>query len=545
MRLLFTTFSFCLLGILSAQSFSTADSIRGGLTPERVWWDLNYYELSVDVDPETKTISGENMIKFTATKAGKRLQIDLQEPMKLTGATFAGAALKVSHNGNAHYVDMPYTLSEGEQASIVVAFEGNPRVAVRAPWDGGIVWTEDANGKPWIANANQGIGASVWWPAKDHPADEVDSMRMNVTVPKGLMDVSNGQLVSIKPEGRKKMTYSWEVKNPINDYGVNISIGDYAFWKETYQGEAGPLDMSYYVLRDNKTKAMKHFKDAKLMMEAFEHWFGPYPFYEDGFKLVEVPYLGMEHQSAVTYGNKYTKGYLGNDMSGSGEGLKFDYIIIHESGHEWFANNITNADVADMWVHEGFTSYSESLFLDYHHGKESASKYIIGTRRGIRNDRPIQSPNRGVAHEGSGDMYYKGANMLHTLRTVIDNDEKWREILRGLNKDFRHQTVTSQQVFDYINERTASENFAPHPFFKTYVQTTKIPVFTYQLKKGKLTYYWKNVVPGFKMPVDIIVNGKMLRLNVTETPQTEKVGKKTKEIEVRPDFYVRMEEEVN
>jgi aminopeptidase N len=299
--------------------------------------------------------------------------------------------------------------------------------------------------------------------------------------------------------------------------------------------------MSYYVLRNNKTKALSHFKDAKLMMEAFEHWFGPYPFYEDGFKLVEVPYLGMEHQSAVTYGNEYKMGYLGRDLSGTGEGLKFDFIIVHESGHEWFANSLTNADVADMWIHEGFTAYSESLFLDYHYGKESAATYVVGTRRLISNDRPIQSPHRGVAHEGSGDMYYKGSNLLHTLRMVINDDAKWREILRGLNRDFRHQTISSQELIDYVAERTRTENFAPLPFFATYVQSVDIPVFSYSLKKGKLNYQWKNVPKDFKMPVDIRFGEKQIRLDATTELQSEKLGKKVTSIEVREDFYVNVQ----
>lgn len=537
--LLVLLFSCSLLTGLSAQSFSTADSIRGGLTAERVWWDLNYYHLKVDVDIEGQAISGTNEVRFTATQAGQRLQIDLQEPMKLELATYAGQQLKLTHLGNAHYVDLPYQLSAGERASVLLHFSGSPVVAENPPWDGGLTWKKDSNGKPWVANANQGIGASIWWPVKDHPADEVDSMDISVTVPEGLMDVSNGQLSSQETKNGKT-TFHWTVKNPINDYGVNLSVGDYISWEEEYPGEAGPLNMSYYVLRENESRAKEHFRDARRMMEAFEHWFGPYPFYEDGFKLVEVPYLGMEHQSSVTYGNKYRQGYLGRDLSGTGEGLRFDFIIIHEAGHEWFANNITNADVADMWIHEGFTAYSENLFLDYHYGKENARKYVIGTRRLIMNDRPIQSPNRGVAHEGSGDMYYKGANILHTLRTIIDDDDKWRTILRGLNADFRHQTVTSDQVFDYIARRTTTDNFAPLPFFTSYVQGTEIPTLIYRLKKGKLTYHWSKVATGFKMPVDIIVDGEEMRIYPTEQEQTLKVGKSAADIQVVEDFYVRL-----
>lgn len=538
MRTLFTALLLVLITALPAQKFTVKDSIRGGLRPERTWWDLNYYELSVDVNPKTKQINGTNLIRFTAVESGNRMQIDLQEPMEITAATMGGLKLKTQRLGNAYYIDLPFDIDINQQYSILINFGGKPIVAENAPWDGGLVWTTDSNEKPWVANANQGIGASVWWPVKDHPADEVDSMRINVTVPTGLMDVSNGQLIDIKKKG-KKTTYSWKVRNPINDYGVNISVGDYVSWEETYAGEAGPLKMSYYVLRENEEIAKEHFKDATRMMEAFEHWFGPYPFYEDGFKLVEVPYLGMEHQSSVTYGNKYRQGYLGSDLSRTGEGLRFDFIIVHEAGHEWFANNITNADVADMWIHEGFTAYSENLYLDYHFGKESGRKYVIGTRHMILNDRPIQSPHRGVAHEGSSDMYYKGANMLHTLRTVLNDDKQWRNILRGLNSDFRHQTVTSQQVFDYIEDRVDVEGFAVQPFFTTYTQRTKIPTLTYKFKKGKLTYNWENVASGFEMPVAVKIDGEVVMLMASEVAKTLKVGKKANKLEVIEDYYVR------
>src|SRR5690606_16664671 len=323
---------------------------------------------------------------------------------------------------------------------------------VNAPWDGGISWEKDNNGNHFIANSNQGLGASIWWPCKDHMYDEVDSMLISVNVPKGLMDVSNGRLRSTETFENTK-TYNWFVNNPINNYGVNINIGDYVHFSEVYNGEKGPLDMDYYVLRDNLEKAKVHFKDAPKMMKAFEHWFGPYPFYEDGFKLVEAPYLGMEHQSSITYGNKYRKGYLGMDRSNSGWGLFFDYIIIHECGHEWFANNITAKDVADLWIQESFTCYSESLFLDYYYGKQAASEYVIGLRNGIKNNAPLIGVYN-VNKEGSSDMYDKGANLLHTLRQLIADDEKWRQILRGLNETFYHQTVTTQQIEDYISAQS-------------------------------------------------------------------------------------------
>ena len=389
-----------------SETFTRQDSLRGSITPERVWWDLNYYHLDISVHPETKSIEGKNTIQYTILEPYQTLQIDLQPPMKLTKAVQDGEELVVVTEGNAHFISLkkPQT-AIGSQEEIEVFYEGKPRVAVRAPWDGGISWKKDSNGNDFIASSCQGLGASVWWPNKDHMYDEVDSMKISVNVPKHLMDVSNGRLESIEEHDDNTTTYNWVVTNPINNYGVNINIGDYVHFSEIYEGEKGPLDMDYYVLRDHLEKAKKQFKDAPKMMKAFEHWFGPYPFYEDSFKLVEVPYLGMEHQSSVTYGNEFKQGYLGRDLSGTGWGLKFDFIIIHESGHEWFANNITYKDAADMWVHEGFTAYSENLFLDYHYGTEASADYVIGTRANIRNDKPIIG-TYDVNSEGSSDMYY-------------------------------------------------------------------------------------------------------------------------------------------
>lgn len=534
-------FLLLLVNQLPGQTFSVADSLRGGLRPERTWWDLNHYNLHVEVSPEKRRLDGTNTVSFTALETGRVIQIDLQPPMRLKSATFRGVNLLIERQEAAHFLQLPYPLRAGERGAVELSFGGAPRVARNPPWDGGLVWAEDPDGKPWIANANQGIGSSVWWPCKDHPADEVDSMRIAITAPAGLTSVGNGRLVETTEE-EKRRTYVWEVSNPINDYGVNLSVGDYASWTETFAGESGPLQMSYYVLRDNEARAREHFTDARRTVEAFEHWFGPYPFYEDGFKLIEVPYLGMEHQSAVAYGNKFLPGYLGTDLSGTGEGMKFDFIIVHEVGHEWFANNITNADVADMWIHESFTAYSESLFLDYHYGPQSAEKYVVGTRRLIKNDRPIESPHRGVAHEGSGDMYYKGANILHTLRRIIADDEKWRAILRGLNRDFYHQTVTSRQIYDYLAARVTTEHFAPEPFFVTYNQSTRIPKFTYRLDGRKLTYRWTNVAEGFKMPLEIsLPGGDELRLNVTTENQTIKLPKKRTNFLVDAGFYVELD----
>ncbi|MEM9144432.1 MAG: M1 family metallopeptidase, partial [Bacteroidota bacterium] len=404
-----------------AQNFTEQDTLRGSITPERSWWDLNYYHLDVTVDPEKKYISGSNTIRYRVLEAGQVLQVDLQPPMKIESVWQDGKALRFQSKGNAHFVHLEKNQKEGRFNSVKIMYSGHPKVAQNAPWDGGFSWETDNRGKPFIATSCQGLGASVWWPNKDHMYDEVDSMAISVTVPKNLMDISNGRLRKIE-EDQDTKTYHWFVKSPINNYGVNLNIAEYTHFASTYEGEAGTLTLDYYVLPQNYDKAQKQFQQVPQMLRAFEHWFGPYPFYADGYKLVEVPYLGMEHQSSVTYGNQYKNGYLGTDLSRSGWGLKFDFIIIHESGHEWFANSITNKDIADMWIHESFTAYSESLFLDYYYGPEAAADYVIGTRALIKNDRPIIGPY-DVNQEGSGDMYYKGANMLHTLRQLLEDDK--------------------------------------------------------------------------------------------------------------------------
>ena len=515
------------------ENFTRQDTLRGSITAERVWWDLNYYHLDISVNPETKSIKGKNTIRYTILSPYQTLQIDLQPPMKLTKAIQDGEELQLLSEGNAHFIKLKKSQTKiGGIEEIEIYYEGQPREAVNAPWDGGISWKKDKNGNDFIASSCQGLGASVWWPNKDHMYDEVDSMKISVNVPKHLMNISNGRLESVVEKDDDTTTYHWVIKNPINNYGVNINIGDYVHFSEIYQGEKGPLDMDYYVLKDHLDKAVVHFKDAPKMMKAFEHWFGPYPFYEDSFKLVEVPYLGMEHQSSVTYGNQYKKGYLGRDLSGTGWGLKFDFIIIHESGHEWFANNITYKDAADMWIHEGFTAYSENLFLDYYYGTKAASEYVIGTRNSIRNDKPIIGLY-DVNSEGSSDMYYKGANILHTLRQLIKDDEKWRQILRGLNTKFYHQTVTTKQIETYIIDESGLNLTA---FFDQYLRDIRIPTLEYRIIDSKLSYRWTQVVDGFAMPIEIDIENEKKWLYPSEEWQEIKLN--SSEIEVNINYLV-------
>lgn len=517
----------------SQQKFTKADTLRGSITPERAWWDLNHYHLAVEIFPETKSIKGSNTIRYKVISEHQVLQLDLQEPLKITSIVQEGEKLDFKREGAVHWVTLKKKQVPGKFEELVVSYEGQPKEAIRPPWDGGITWTKDSNGKHFIASSNQGIGSSIWWPTKDHPADEVDSLMMSITVPRGLMDVSNGRLVGIDM-GNSTDTFHWAVINPINDYGVNINIGDYVHFGEKYAGEKGTLDMDYFVLRENLEKAKVHFQDAGRMMKAFEHWFGPYPFYEDGFKLVDAPYLGMEHQSSVTYGNGYQMGYRGRDLSGTGWGLKFDFIIIHEAGHEWFANNITYKDVADMWIHESFTNYSESLFLDYHYGKEAGQQYVRGTRMNIANDRPIIG-TYGVNQRGSGDMYYKGGNLLNMLREILNDDEKWRQILRGLNQEFYHQTVTTQQVESYISQAFGTDL---KPIFDQYLRDHRIPVFEYYYSDEKtLNYRFSNCLTNFEMPVDVELGGKSQRIKANTKWNQLKVGQNS-ELGIDPDFYV-------
>ena len=515
-------------------NFTHQDSLRGSITPQRVWWDLTYYHLDVKVDPADSTISGSNLIQYKVLESNQLMQIDLQPPMKISRITQNGKVLDYSRDGNAWFVELEKQQNPNEVNELLIEYSGKPKVSRRPPWDGGISWRKDVNGNDFIVNTNQGDGGSLWWPCKDHPSDEPDSMLISVTFPDHLMDVSNGRLRGVEQNDDGTKTAHWFVNNPINNYGVNINIGNYAHWHEVFKGEKGDLDCNYWVLKQNQEKAKEHFKQAPMMLEAFEYWFGPYPFYEDGYKLVEVPYPGMEHQSSVTYGNGYRNGYGGRDISNSGWGFKFDFIIIHESGHEWFANNITNWDEADMWIHESFTNYSENLFVEYYWGKKAGSEYIRGSRLGILNDRPIVGVY-GVNYPGSGDMYPKGANMLHTLRQVVGDDEKWRGILRGLNDEFYHQTVKAEQIEGYIMDHTGLDL---QGFFNQYLRDTRIPTFEYAIIDGELQYRWANCVDNFKLPLKVYINGELHWLNPSARWQYFDSDKKVREVEVDKDFYV-------
>ncbi|MDA8893762.1 M1 family metallopeptidase [Flavobacteriaceae bacterium] len=533
--LIFATFN---SGIAQQSNFSKQDTLRGSITPERVWWDLLHYNLDFKVSPSSKNIKGSNLIRYEVLSQNQLMQIDLQPPMEITSVLENKKELNYNREGNVYYIQLKKNQQIGAINEIIIHFKGAPKISNNPPWDDGFTWGKDNNGTDFIATSCQGGGSSIWWPSKDHMYDEPDQgIELSITAPKHLISVSNGRHIQTKENSNKTNTSTWKVVNPINNYGVNINIGDYVHFTEEYKGKKGVLDCDYYVVSYNLEKAKKQFKEVSRTLEAFEHWFGPYPFYEDSYKLVEVPYLGMEHQSSVTYGNGFKNGYKGIDLSGTGWGLKFDFIIVHESGHEWFANNITNIDIADMWIHESFTAYSENLFLDYHFGTEASNAYVTGTRKNIQNDKPIIG-NYNVNNSGSSDMYYKGANMLHTLRQIIDNDKKWRSILVGLNKDFYHQTVTTLQIENYIDKYFEIDL---KPFFNQYLRTIKIPTLDYKLENNNLLYKWSNVVDGFSIPIKVFINSTSQWIRPTSQWKKLLSDKNIYSFSVDNNFYIETE----
>ncbi len=547
--------------INNKKELTHADTLRGTYGASRDWWDVTKYDLDVKFDIPDSSISGSNIISFTALKNGTELQIDLQAPMIIDSIFYftskqyaqrtstrlrsarAGSSKYIITNfrrdGNAYFIpfaDLPVSTGISR---LIVYYHGKPRKAINAPWDGGLIWKKDMNKNPWVTIACQELGASVWYPCKDHQQDEPDQAEMKITCPDTLVCVGNGRMRNKIVNGDGTATYDWYVSNPINNYCLIPYIGKYVHFGEVFKGEKGDLTMDYWVLDYNLQKAKKQFVDAARMMKAFEHWFGPYPFYEDGYKLVDAPHLGMEHQSATAYGNGYRMGYAGRDLSGSGWGLKWDFIIVHESGHEWFANNITSKDIADMWIHEGFTNYSETLFTEYFYGKEAGTEYIVGTRKGIKNDKPIIA-QYGVNKTGSGDMYPKAGNMLHTIRQLVNDDEKFRQILRGLNKTFYHQTVETKQIEDYISKEA---NMDLSKVFDQYLRDTRIPKLQYKIDNGKLTYKWVNCIAGFNMPVKILIAADKYELVYPIDSETKTIAVEVKEddFKVERNFYVLME----
>ncbi len=499
--------------------YTHADTLRGSNGPDRAWWDVTFYDLHVAVSYRDSTIKGWNGISYRVLKPGRTMQIDLQEPLLVDSMLQEGRRLNFRRDSNAFFVALRASQKAGSVHTVTVYYHGKPRAAIRPPWDGGLIWRTDSAGHPWVATANEGLGASVWWPDKDYGGDEPDSQRIAITVPDSMQDASNGRLRSVVHHPDGTTTWEWFVTEPINNYDVEINAGHYAHFSTLFHGVNGTLTLDFWPLAIHLDTAEAWWPSrVKSMLSCFEHWFGPYPWYPDGYKLIEAPHLGMEHQSGVAYGNRFGNGYLGRDLSGTGTGSSWDFIIVHESAHEWFGNNITASDQADEWIHEAFANYAENLYVECQQGKAAGAEYVIGNRKNVRNDGPIIAAHRGVNADGSGDMYYKGGNMLHTIRQLVDNDDKWRAVLTGLNRTFWHQTVTSDQIEHYIS--TAS-GIDLSRVFEQYLTTTKIPIFEYRLNGDTLSYHWTNVVPGFAMPVKVTLSdGNYGWVHPTEAWQT-------------------------
>jgi len=486
------------------------------------------------VNPEARSIAGSNTIHFKVLGSLPVMQLDLFENMQIDSIVHQNANLVYTRKYNAVFVNFEEALKEKTSDSIKFYYHGNPIVAKNAPWDGGFVWDTDEDGNPWVGVAVQGTGASLWYPNKDHQSDEPDAAQIDIAVPNGLMNVSNGRFTG-KEELKDGYTkWKWAVKSPINNYNIMINIGNYTHFSDKFKD----LDLDYYVLPYNLDKAKEQFEEVQDMMACFYEKMGPYPFEEDGFKLVETPYLGMEHQSAVAYGNEYKKGYLGNDLSGTGIGLLWDYIIIHESGHEWYGNSITAKDIADMWIQEGFTSYTESIYVECRWGKEKAQEYLKGTRRGISNNNTIIG-DYGVNSEGSGDMYFKGANLLNMIRSIYDDDELWWNTLRDYTSTYRHKTITTEDTEAFFDKAT---NVDLKLVFDQYLRHSALPIL--QLKQGDdhFQYRWKADVINFSMPVDVFIDEEEIRLDATSDWQRMETGEELDEVILNDlEFYVRVE----
>lgn len=498
--------------------FTRADTLRGSwTTPARAWWDVAFYDLHVTLSPGDSSIRGYNGISYRVLKPAQEMQIDLMVPLDVDSMVQDRKPVAFRREGNAFLATLTAPQRAGDRKTITVYYRGKPQPANRPPWDGGFTWGQDSIGRPWVVTTDQGMGASVWWPNKDTQADEPDSQRVAITVPYPMVNISNGRLRSTKHNGDGTTTFEWFAANPINNYAIAVAAGSYAHYNSVYHGEKGDLALDFWPLDYHLAAARSTFPQAMTMLQCFEHWFGPYPWYEDGYKLIEVSNNGMEHQSAVAYGNRYANGYRGRDASGTGFGMNWDFIIVHESAHEWFGNNITTKDLADMWVHESFANYAENIYTECLFGKQAGADYAIGTRRGIRNDRPIVGAY-GVNDQGSGDMYPKGGNMLHTIRQIVGDDEKWRGILRGLNQTFWHQTVMGSQIEEYIGRQSGKDLTK---VFDQYLRNTKIPVLEYKIDGTALSYRWADVVPGFNMPLPVTLSGTGYTvIRPTETWQT-------------------------
>lgn len=521
---------------ISAQEFTRKDSLQGGFSFERTCFDVQRYDLNITIDPDERSIVGYNDITFKTVKESQTIQLDLFENMQVDSIVFEHKKLPYKREFGAVFITFENKLAmDGSEKKLRFYYSGKPIVAKNAPWDGGFVFDKDKYGKHWIGVAVQGTGASLWYPVKDSQSDEPDmGASIKVAVPNGLMNVSNGRFIGSEELKNGYTSWLWEVRNLINTYNITVNIGDYVHIHDNHKN----LDLDYYVIRGNEGTAKKHFEEVKPMMDCFQSKFGQYPFTEDGYKLIETPYLGMEHQSAVAYGNKYRKGYRGSDNSGTGIGMLFDYIIIHETGHEWFGNSITSRDIADMWIHEGFTTYSETVFVECLYGYDKAMEYINGQKRLVENNKKIIGAY-GVNDEGPTDKYYKGSLLLNTLRHVVDDDEKWWRMILKFAENYRHQIVDTKTVVDFFNSESGM-NLAP--IFQQYLEHRNIPVLEFKTQGKGFIYRWKTDVPAFEMPVDVFLNKSKVRLFPSnDWKKLNQKVKKSTDLKILTDaFYINV-----
>ncbi|MDP4132106.1 MAG: M1 family metallopeptidase [Bacteroidota bacterium] len=516
-----------------------ADTLIGSPNPERAFNVLRY-DISITPDYESRSIAGKNTITYLDSGL-VYMQIDLQEPLIIDSIIYRNRSLFFKREGNSFLAYVGDSVNRTRPClqciqSLTVYYHGTPKIAAKPPWDGGWIFSRDSLGRPWMSVACEEAGASIWYPCKDYLGDEPDSgASLSVTVADSLVAIGNGRLEEKTKNRDGTCTWTWAVKSPINNYNIIPYIGKYKTWHTVFNGERGKLDCDFWVLDYQLNKAKKHFSIVDSMLACFEYWFGPYPFYGDGYKLVEAPYLGMEHQSNIAYGNHFRQGYDGHDLSGTGWGMKWDFIIVHESGHEWFGNNITAKDIADEWIHEAFTDYSEALYTAYYFGQPAGDAYVIGLRKRIENKFPVirlYGVHRGPLDT---DEYYKGSNMIHAIRQVINNDSLFRRILRGLNKTFYHKTVTAGDIESYIN-RASGRNFTP--VFNQYLRSTEVPVFEYSLNGDELRYRWTKCNSDFNLPLKVNM-GEIRWLSPTTQWQKLKLNRKrNKTLTVDPAFYV-------
>ena len=507
---------------------SRADILRGAYGPYRANNDLLSYHLDVRVDPQKKFLSGKNTVRFKMLKDDARIQLDLNPALNIDKILFGATQLNYEREAGAVFVNFPQTLKAGRVYSIDFHYSGNPAEAGRF---GGITFKKDPAGRDWVNTSCQDVGASVWWPNKDQWRDEVESMRISVAAPNGLMDVSNGKFVGKTDLGDGYTRWDWHVQYPINNYNVSLNIGHYTHFSD----RLGDLPLDFYVLPENLEKAKKQFAQSNGMLEAFRHYFGEYPFKKDGFKLIEAPYSGMEHQSAITYGNRFANGYLERDWTGVGISPKFDFIIIHESGHEWFGNSVTASDRSDMWIHEGWTTYLECLYVEYMYGREDYLKYTNGYKPKVTNQRPIVAP-RGVNATPPADQYFKGALFLHTLRSVVDDEKLWRSLLRDFYRTFKYRNIMTEDVVEFFNRRTG-RNLTP--VFNQYLRHAALPILELKFDeaKGEVSYRWKADEPGFQMPVRVGVKGDWQLIQPAAAWKTMKTRLGKEDFSVATELY--------